>query len=153
MVLDVSRALQQLGESFPFCIEQETLTDRQAQRLPTGVSIGGVRVDGFFIGARDIVFVRGSANARIVCECARCLQPVELTISAGVHEVYGHTPDPNEPERYAFHGHMLDIEEQVYSTLLLALPIRTLCREDCAGLCQTCGANLNEGACTCHGSD
>jgi len=43
----------------------------------------------------------------------------------------------------------IDISGQVREALLLALPMRLLCREDCRGLCPECGADLNEGPCDC----
>lgn len=43
----------------------------------------------------------------------------------------------------------LDLDELLYSDILLLLPTKYVCREDCKGLCPTCGKNLNEGACTC----
>ena len=44
---------------------------------------------------------------------------------------------------------MLDIDEQVVEVLLLDFPTRVLCKEDCKGLCQKCGKDLNEGDCDC----
>ena len=44
----------------------------------------------------------------------------------------------------------LDLKELVLSDLLLNLPMKHLCREDCKGLCPKCGANLNEGECGCN---
>jgi uncharacterized protein len=45
--------------------------------------------------------------------------------------------------------HILDLTEAVRQYALLALPMKTLCRQDCAGLCPTCGRNLNQGGCDC----
>jgi uncharacterized protein len=49
----------------------------------------------------------------------------------------------------AYEGDAVDLDEVVREQLLLALPSRHLCREDCQGLCQKCGANLNDGHCSC----
>ena len=43
----------------------------------------------------------------------------------------------------------LDIDEQLVELLELEFPTRILCREDCKGLCQRCGKDLNEGPCDC----
>jgi uncharacterized protein len=45
--------------------------------------------------------------------------------------------------------HILDLSEVLRQNLLLAVPMQPLCRPDCAGLCPTCGQDLNEGACEC----
>src|SRR5919112_562701 len=49
----------------------------------------------------------------------------------------------------AYEGDAVDLDEIVREQTLLALPSRHLCREDCKGLCQKCGANLNENQCSC----
>lgn len=49
----------------------------------------------------------------------------------------------------AYEGDSLDVDELVREQILLALPSRNLCREDCKGLCQKCGADLNAGDCSC----
>jgi uncharacterized protein len=47
------------------------------------------------------------------------------------------------------HNHVLDLREAIRQNLLLAMPIKTLCKEDCAGLCPECGKDWNEGPCDC----
>src|SRR5215213_1677197 len=49
----------------------------------------------------------------------------------------------------AYEGDAVDLDELVREQILLALPSRHLCREDCKGLCQKCGANLNDAPCSC----
>ena len=49
----------------------------------------------------------------------------------------------------AYEGDAVDLDELVREQILLALPSRNLCREDCKGLCQKCGADLNAGQCSC----
>ena len=49
--------------------------------------------------------------------------------------------------------HVLDIGEVVRQAVLLEVPMQVLCRPDCAGLCQTCGQDLNEGSCDCPDED
>ncbi|HIZ56920.1 MAG TPA: DUF177 domain-containing protein [Firmicutes bacterium] len=43
----------------------------------------------------------------------------------------------------------LDLDELMLSDILLSLPSKMLCRQDCAGLCPHCGKNLNDGSCDC----
>ena len=45
--------------------------------------------------------------------------------------------------------HILDVSEAVRQYALTAIPLKALCSVNCAGLCQTCGKNLNEGPCQC----
>ena len=50
-------------------------------------------------------------------------------------------------------GDVLDIRDVVLNDIYLALPLKALCKEDCKGLCQNCGANLNLGQCSCNQED
>ena len=51
------------------------------------------------------------------------------------------------------HGYDLDVDELVYSEILVNWPLRVLCKEDCKGICSICGKNLNHGTCDCDHTD
>jgi uncharacterized protein len=97
--------------------------------------------------------VSGVVEAPWTGECRRCLRAVGGTLECQVRELYRPRP-PGEPsdqdeETYPLSGELLDLRPLVRDALLLGLPIAPLCREDCAGLCPTCGADLAEGPCDC----
>ena len=54
-----------------------------------------------------------------------------------------------ENDAFIYESDLLDITEPVRESLLLAVPLQALCREDCRGLCPVCGADRNEGDCGC----
>ena len=56
--------------------------------------------------------------------------------------------EPDE-DQYTYTGHVLELDDAVRTAILLELPSRILCKEDCRGLCAQCGANLNVNACSC----
>jgi uncharacterized protein len=90
-------------------------------------------------------------------ECRRCLKPVGGELNCDVREVFrprqpGERASDDE-ETYPLTGDQLDLRPLVRDALLLGLPIAPLCREDCAGLCPTCGSDLNEGPCSCAAPD
>ncbi len=95
------------------------------------------------LGAQGIeaaIGVEGTAQR----ECARCLAPVTLPVDARVEETYALTgPWPSVVED------TLDVEPLVSEAVLLEEPLRVLCRQDCKGICPTCGKDLNEGPCEC----
>ena len=62
-----------------------------------------------------------------------------------VHELAGE----DEEEFIVCGDYTLDLDELVAMDILLELPTRILCREDCKGLCNVCGQNLNTGSCNC----
>ena len=62
-----------------------------------------------------------------------------------VHRLFGDNTD----EYILVEGYMLNLSELVESDILLELPTKMLCKEECKGLCQNCGKDLNEGSCNC----
>ena len=103
------------------------------------------------------------AKARLHTEvevtCSRCLSLFNCPLSLGIEEEYFPTTDvvsgarlslPEEPGCFTIdEHHLLDLTEAIRQYALLAVPMKPLCREDCAGLCPVCGHNLNQGPCGC----
>lgn len=54
-----------------------------------------------------------------------------------------------EDDQIFMEGYQLNVEDLLYSEILLNLPTKVLCREDCKGICRQCGKDLNEGECGC----
>lgn len=84
--------------------------------------------------------------------CRRCLRPVEGRLEVPVREVYRPAAarrGADDEETYELGTDHLDLEPLVRDAVLLALPLAPLCREDCAGLCPSCGADLSDGPCGC----
>ena len=54
-----------------------------------------------------------------------------------------------DEDTYTYSGHVLELDDAVRTALLLELPSRILCKEDCRGLCSQCGADLNINECSC----
>lgn len=97
--------------------------------------------------------VTADIEARWVGQCRRCLKPVGGQLRTHVREMFrsrspGERPDEDE-ETYPLSGEMLDLRPLVRDAVLLDLPLAPLCHEGCAGLCPTCGADLNDGDCGC----
>lgn len=87
--------------------------------------------------------------------CDRCLENVrqEFVLDIKKH-VDLDVPDAELTEEldesnFIIDGCNLDIEKLLYNEILIGWPVKVLCREDCQGICSTCGQNLNEGFCNC----
>ena len=96
----------------------------------------------------EVLSVRLGINTHVTGSCVRCLEKAELALSDELLYLYSLRAKGSDGgemivEVGAF-GKTLDITEQVWESLVLLLPVRLLCKEDCLGLCQSCGANLNE---------
>ncbi len=95
---------------------------------------------------------RGRIQTTVNAECRRCLTPVRQVIDAGMDVLFSSDPDAaDDPSVYplAESATHVDVGEAVREELVLAARPYVECREDCAGLCPRCGADLNAGACHC----
>ena len=105
----------------------------------------------------DLLLVKIEISSTITSECARCLKPVSLEISGDLMYLYysrgagaeDEFDDDFMPVEIDFFGRVLDVMPQIHESIYTLLPTKILCREDCAGLCPICGADLNEGKCSC----
>ena len=93
------------------------------------------------------IVVRGTLTGAWAAACSRCLEPVTGEVSVHVDELF--ETAPLEGETYLLDDDVIDLEPMVRDALLLELPLAPLCRDDCAGLCPTCGANRNDEPCDC----
>jgi len=94
------------------------------------------------------IFIRASITTSLDLICDRCLEPFQIQISEKTDLVV--TPDSSVDDEAVFPmNDEIDITGTVRDTLVLAIPLKKVCREDCRGLCPRCGANLNREECTC----
>jgi len=108
------------------------------------------RAAGNVSNSAGVLTFSANVDAECVCVCARCLTefvyPVHQQISVNLTE---DGEDGGNPDGYYLQGDKIDSDEIITTEFVLELDQRYLCREDCAGLCANCGANLNEGPCSC----
>ena len=105
------------------------------------------------------ILTRGALQTKIEFTCSRCLSLFRLPLALTIEEEYFPTTDvltgisipvPDEPGSFTIDEHnILDLTEAIRQYALLASPMKPLCRADCAGLCPTCGGNLNQVQCDC----
>jgi uncharacterized protein len=122
-----------IGEQFP----AEVLVTATVEKTGTQVRLtGAVETAGRF-------------------ECDRCVAAFDRTIRGAYTMYYLQDPEdaarfePAEVQLVPPGFSVIDLADDIRQTLLLAVPLKLLCREECAGLCPRCGTNLNDGGCTC----
>jgi uncharacterized protein len=154
MIVDVT-SLKDAQTSFDFQIAPEEIDlGGEALNLIDAVSVQGILKKG--IAQTD---VHGKISAKIEVECNRCLQAAEVNLEFPFDAVFvtleNYTQEKeaelrtDDLEVSVFEGDEIDLTELVREQILLNLPSQVLCREDCQGLCQKCGANLNLIDCNC----
>jgi uncharacterized protein len=109
------------------------------------------------------VELRGRLDAKLEAPCDRCLQPVEIPISAEFTERFVRAVSWAAEEQHELHeddlnlavfdGEGIELDDLVREEILLAVPAVVLCREDCKGLCPICGVDRNLNDCQCEGNE
>jgi uncharacterized protein len=98
---------------------------------------------------------RGQIAGQVNATCRRCLGEFVVPVKASIDALFSADPDlQDDPSVYSLPDPPthVDVRDAVREELALALSAYPLCREDCAGLCVKCGADLNQGPCGCEGS-
>ena len=104
-------------------------------------------------GKRNLL-IQGRMDLTILIPCGRCLEevPVEFELDFEKKIDMNLTEEERREaldECAYIHGYDLDVDELVYSEILVNWPLRVLCKEDCKGLCPHCGADRNVTDCDC----
>jgi len=91
------------------------------------------------------VLVTGTATVAVQGQCVRCLTEISDQLEVDVQELFVHPEsEADDDEASRLEGDLIDLEPLLRDEVVLDLPFQPLCREDCAGLCVECGANLND---------
>lgn len=151
--------LDQIGDE-PYTWESEERVDARELDRQEVLALGPVEWRGRIARLDDAEYLlRARLSYSQTLACQRCLgevtRPVEEEIELLLME---HEPGAEEEEReleeedlgvLVVDGQELDLGPVLHEQLQLAVPMRPLCSEECAGLCPVCGANLNETECDC----
>ncbi len=97
------------------------------------------------------VFVSGALRSTLRAICSRCLRPFDYPVKQQLEEEYLSKAEEGSFAVNAWGE--IDLSEAVRQYILLAVPMKPLCRPDCAGLCPGCGRDLNSGPCECRRDD
>jgi uncharacterized protein len=108
-----------------------------------------VKIKGVFLGQSDSVLVQGGLQTVSRMECSRCLTNFDRPLEPKFCEEFYQGPSRDDRDGYPFEGDWIDLTEMVDANIVLNLPVKKLCRQDCPGLCQVCGKDLSLGSCGC----
>jgi uncharacterized protein len=120
--------------------------------------LGEVTASGTVRRLAHEIIVNAQLAGTIRRECDRCLAETEFPVDAELSLYYHITvpgervsPQADDQEIRELPGNhdSIILDEEARQALLLAIPLKTLCRDDCKGLCSGCGADLNNEQCRC----
>lgn len=167
LILNVD-ALEEANQLLEVDLSREFLDSVLRADPPTEFHAAGAsRLSGRTTKLGRKVLVQGKATVPLQGQCRRCLRQVALSESVDLTRTWvphdlaqkgerrqkdGEVEasfDPAAVDEDVYQGKEIDLAPAVREQVLLAVPPPPLCREDCKGLCPTCGEDLNEGECGC----
>ena len=99
------------------------------------------------------ISIKADTSVTLDIPCDRCLTmvstPIDITIDEIVDFADGASEEETQLEKDYIDGYNLDADKLLFSELLVSMPGKTLCKDDCKGLCLICGNNLNIKECGC----
>lgn len=108
----------------------------------------------------DSVTIEGPVTLDAVLECSRCLDEFTVPLSLNMavklapKSKLSHSPEmelhSDDLDIYYYEGDEIDLDPFIYDEIMLNIPVRPLCREECKGICPRCGKNMNSDPCNCH---
>ena len=123
------------------------------------VLVGPIQLDGQLDRDPEGIAFEGEIATVATLTCSRCLESYRLPLQLHFDLLYTSAPEPaakgesrvdeGEITRTHYDGYRINLDELLSEQIYLGVPLKPLCRADCPGLCQRCGANLKEGACGC----
>ncbi len=107
-----------------------------------------VHVDGEFFLEKNIYLFKGRLTTNLQFKCDKCLIPVNISLDIPIEEKFSNE-STNDDETFLIVGNKIDLNDALQYNIILNIPIKVICKDDCLGLCHICGVNLNEGECSC----
>ena len=133
---------QSIGYKREFPFEYSTI------QLDEAVALNNFK--GLVIASRTPqgLLVQGEFEGKIALDCVRCLKPYNHTLQWEITELYVfNSRNASEDELILPDNAEVDLSEFIQEEAHLDLPFNPICKEDCLGLCQICGTDLNLGDC------
>lgn len=112
--------------------------------------VGGIKVTGYVANRSGTVVLTGIGEFDFSAPCDRCAAETKKHFSVPfTHKLINHLYGEDNDEYIIVEDAVLNLDELVYEDIILSLPMRYLCKDDCKGLCPMCGADLNKVDCGC----
>ncbi|MCE5286928.1 MAG: DUF177 domain-containing protein [Pelosinus sp.] len=114
---------------------------------------GDIKVIGEAVNTGRELELSGTILVAAALKCDRCLEEYTASIEIPFAERY-REDDTKEPLEQAglsyYQGDEIHIDQVVLENIIMAEPLKRLCKEECRGLCPYCGINLNHAVCACN---
>lgn len=108
-----------------------------------------VNVNGRIFNRAGIVYLEYSVRFSLSLVCDRCTEEFDREYAFDFSHIVVQNMNSDNDDYIVADGESIELNEIAFTDLLLQLPSKNLCKDDCKGLCMVCGCNLNESECNC----
>jgi len=158
MILDL-RTIPEGSRRYQFVLDEGWWPSEAQKDQILGID-GPVQVNLEVYKAGDKYVLEGELRGRLQVACDRCLEAYHRELRT-TFRAYLALPLPQQDDTEIelaeedlevdfIRGEEIELDEIIQEQIYLSLPMKSLCSENCLGLCPTCGSNLNAGKCHCH---
>jgi len=116
-----------------------------------GVTLRGYHLAVAHYRAGDAISLKIAGDMALEASCDRCGAPLEVSVE--LDEPFILFPASAGEADYVYGDEAIELDPFIHEAIVLNIPPKILCSEDCRGLCPTCGRNLNDAACGCKKND
>lgn len=149
MIIDISEVLMNTGRTRQYTVNYEASVFSYKMGDYEVISSEPFVIE-LTSPVKNKLRIKGSGSVVLAIPCDRCLKEVNTAIDFDIdEEVLIETDGDDEEEQCFVTSHFLDVDKMLYLEIMLNIPGKVLCREDCKGICTVCGCNLNDGECGC----
>lgn len=148
MILNVSKIMK--TPDIPMELSFDEKIDFIESRFGKIHFIDLIKFTGKIINDGKVIFLSGELSTVLELYCDRCTAPVKMPISIEIEEKFTNDNIHDEEEGiHGFNGSEIDLKPIFIEGILLNIPMKVVCNDNCKGLCSICGQNLNKEACHC----
>ncbi|HOQ36395.1 MAG TPA: DUF177 domain-containing protein [Acetivibrio sp.] len=147
MKIDISNILKSDGASLD--IELNEPLEESTIALGDFIVDRPVSFKGRLVNAGGVIKLDGHLVAEYRTNCSRCLKDIESIVRIDIQEDFIEEDSNKTDEQYTYQGKYVELDKVIKDNIILNLPVRQICDDECKGFCPKCGVNLNKGKCEC----
>lgn len=125
--------------SLELAIDLDDAMGQGAATVPAGAKI---EVDLRLESIHEGVLATGEVFTKATSLCSRCLEPLELAVEVDFQELFAYSLE--QEDDFLVQDEKIDLEQAITDAVVLSLPFKPVCSEDCLGLCSECGVKMAE---------
>lgn len=118
------------------------LVDPMGQGLATVPAGEVIELNLRLESVHEGILATGEVDTTAIAECSRCLEPLKLTVEVDFQELFAYSLE--QEDDFLVQEEKIDLEQAITDAVVLSLPFKPVCSQDCLGLCPECGVKMAE---------